>query len=71
MTNLGQKIEYNSKLARYPRPAIALTAITYVLLGLLEALPGTVIPPLLYFFADYLMAASRFEITAKIFDCCP
>jgi len=45
------QIKYNSKLANYPRPAIALTAVTYVLLGLLETLPGTIIPPLLYFLA--------------------
>ena len=38
----------NSKLATYPRPAIALTAVTY-LLGYLERLPGTIIPALLYF----------------------
>ena len=40
-----------SKLANYPKPAIALTAVTYILLGFLETLPGTFIPPLLYFFA--------------------
>lgn len=59
MTNTNQT-RFNSKLANYPRPAIALTAITYLLLGFLERLPGTFIPPLLYFFvlgflALYLM----------------
>jgi membrane protease YdiL (CAAX protease family) len=49
VTNTNQT-QYNSKLANYPRPAIALTAITYLLLGFLERLPGTFIPPLLYFF---------------------
>jgi len=47
---------YNSKLANYPRPAIALTAVTYLLLGHLERLPGTVIPALLYFFALGVLA---------------
>jgi membrane protease YdiL (CAAX protease family) len=41
----------NSRLANYPRPAIALTAVAYLLLGYLETLPGTFIPPLLYFLA--------------------
>lgn len=50
MTSTNQT-QYNSKLANYPRPAIALTAVTYLLLGYLERLPGTVIPALLYFFA--------------------
>lgn len=49
-------IQYNSKLANYPRPAIALTAVTYVLLGLLETLPGTFIPTLLYFLALGVLA---------------
>jgi membrane protease YdiL (CAAX protease family) len=48
--------QYNSKLANYPRPAIALTAVTYVLLGYLETLPGTFIPPLLYFLALGVLA---------------
>jgi len=48
--------QYNSKLANYPRPAIALTAVTYLLLGYLERLPGTVIPALLYFFALGVLA---------------
>jgi membrane protease YdiL (CAAX protease family) len=48
--------KYNSKLANYPRPAIALTAITYLLLGYLERLPGTVVPALLYFFALGVLA---------------
>ena len=42
---------YNSILANHPRPAIALTAVTYVLLGYLERLPGTVIPAWLSFLA--------------------
>jgi membrane protease YdiL (CAAX protease family) len=50
MTNTNQT-QYNSKLANYPRPAIAFTAITYLLLGFLERVPGTFFPPLLYFFA--------------------
>lgn len=55
MTNTNQ-IKYNSKLANYPRPAIALTAVTYLLLGYLERLPGTVVPALLYFFALGVLA---------------
>lgn len=51
MTDIGQQTQYNSMLARYPKPAIALTAVAYLLLGYLERLPGTVIPPLLYFLA--------------------
>lgn len=47
---------YNSKLANYPKPAIALTAVTYLLLGYLERLPGAVIPALLYFFALGVLA---------------
>jgi len=49
-------ISYNSKLANHPRPAIALTAITYLLLGMLETLPGTFLPALLYFFALGILA---------------
>ena len=48
--------QYNSKLANYPRPAIAITAVTFVLLGYLETLPGTFIPPLLYFLALGVLA---------------
>ena len=55
MTSTNQT-QYNSKLANYPRPAIALTAVTYLLLGYLERLPGTVIPALLYFFALGVLA---------------
>ena len=55
MTSTNQT-QYNSKLADYPRPAIALTAVTYLLLGYLERLPGTVIPALLYFFALGVLA---------------
>jgi membrane protease YdiL (CAAX protease family) len=42
---------YNSWFANNPRPAIALTFVTYLLLGALEKLPGTFGPPLLYFLA--------------------
>lgn len=38
---------FNSALANYPRPAIALTALSYVLFGYLETLPGRFAPPLL------------------------
>lgn len=55
MSNTTQT-QYNSKLANHPRPAIALTAATYLLLGYLELLPGTFIPPLLYFFALGVLA---------------
>ena len=55
MTSANQA-KYNSKLANYPRPAIALTAVTYLLLGYLERLPGTVVPALLYFFALGVLA---------------
>lgn len=48
--------QYNSQLANYPRPAIALTAVTYLLLGYLEKLPGTFVPPLLYFLASGVLA---------------
>jgi len=48
--------QYNSKLANHPRPAIALTAVAYILIGFLEALPGTFIPPLLYFLALGVLA---------------
>lgn len=54
--DIGQQTQYNSGLARYPRPAIALTAVTYLLLGYLETLPGTFIPPLLYFIALAVLA---------------
>jgi membrane protease YdiL (CAAX protease family) len=54
--NTSQQSQYNSKLANHPRPAIALTAITYLLLGYLETLPGTFIPPLLYFLALGVLA---------------
>jgi membrane protease YdiL (CAAX protease family) len=50
------QIPYNSKLANYPKPAIALTTVTYLLLGYLERLPGAVIPALLYFFALGVLA---------------
>jgi membrane protease YdiL (CAAX protease family) len=48
--------QYNSKLANLPRPAIAFTAVTYLLLGFLETLEGTFLPPLLYFFALGILA---------------
>lgn len=56
MTNIGQQCQYNSKLANHPKPAIALTAVTYLLLGFLETLPGTIIPSLLYFFGLGVLA---------------
>jgi hypothetical protein len=56
MTHIGQQSQYNSKLANHPKPAIALTAVTYLLLGFLETLPGTIIPSLLYFFALGVLA---------------
>lgn len=55
MTSTNQS-QYNSKLANYPRPAIALTAVAYLLLGYLETLPGTFLPPLLYFLALGVLA---------------
>jgi membrane protease YdiL (CAAX protease family) len=55
MTSTNQT-QYNSKLANYPRPAIALTAVTYLLLGYLEHFPGSFIPSLLYFFALGVLA---------------
>jgi hypothetical protein len=50
--------QYNSKLANFPRPAIALTAVVYLLLGYLERIKGAgkFIPPLLYFLALSLLA---------------
>ncbi len=54
--NTSQQFQYNSLLANHPRPAIALTAITYLLLGYLETLPGTFIPPLSYFLALGVLA---------------
>ncbi len=56
MAKAVQQIEYNSRLANYPKPAIVITAVTYLLLGYLEFLPGTFIPPLLYFFSLSLLA---------------
>jgi membrane protease YdiL (CAAX protease family) len=47
---------YNSPLANNPRPAIALTAIAYLLLGFLERLEGTYLPALLYFIALGILA---------------
>ncbi|NIM95054.1 MAG: CPBP family intramembrane metalloprotease [Anaerolineales bacterium] len=55
MTSTNQT-QYNAKLANYPRLAIVLTAVTYLLLGYLERLPGTILPPLLYFFALGVLA---------------
>jgi membrane protease YdiL (CAAX protease family) len=51
-----QQSKFNSKLANYPRPAIAITAVTYLLLGRLETLPGVYLPPLLYFLALGILA---------------
>jgi membrane protease YdiL (CAAX protease family) len=48
--------EYNAVLAKHPRPAIALTAVVYLLLGVLERLPGTYVPALLYFVALGILA---------------
>jgi membrane protease YdiL (CAAX protease family) len=48
--------KYNSKLANYPRPAIAITALSYLLLGFLETLKGKFLPSLLYFFALGVLA---------------
>lgn len=48
--------QYNSKLANLPRPAIAFTAIIYLLLGFLETLEGTFVPALLYFVALGVLA---------------
>ena len=53
---MPNETQYNSKLANLPSPAIALTAITYLLLGFLETLEGTFVPPLLYFFALGVLA---------------
>jgi membrane protease YdiL (CAAX protease family) len=52
------KTRYNSTLANFPRPAIALTAVTYLLLGYLERVKGAgkFIPPLLYFLALGVLA---------------
>ncbi|MBN1438957.1 MAG: CPBP family intramembrane metalloprotease [Anaerolineales bacterium] len=48
MTSAHQP-ETGSFLSRNPRPAIAITAVAYLLLGFLEQLPGTYLPPVLYF----------------------
>jgi membrane protease YdiL (CAAX protease family) len=48
--------QYNTPLANLPRPAIALTAVVYLLLGVLEILPGTYVPALLYFIALGILA---------------
>lgn len=50
------QIQYNAPLANYPRPAIALTAVVYLLLGFLEGLEGTYVPALLYFIALGILA---------------
>jgi membrane protease YdiL (CAAX protease family) len=60
MMDSERQSQYDATLANHPKPAIALTAVTYLLLGLLETLPGTFVPALLYFFvlgviALYLM----------------
>ena len=51
-----KQTQYNAPLANYPRPAIALIAVVYVLLGALERLDGTYVPALLYFFALCILA---------------
>jgi len=51
-----KEIQYNSKLANNPKPAIALTAIIYLLLGFLERLDGNFISALLYFSALGVLA---------------
>ena len=48
--------KYDSKLANNPRPAIAFTAILYLLLGLLETIEGTFLPAWLYFIALGILA---------------
>jgi membrane protease YdiL (CAAX protease family) len=48
--------KYNTRLANYPKPAIAITAVTYLLLGYLERTPGKYTPALLYFFALGILA---------------
>lgn len=48
--------QYNSILANRPKVAIAFTAVTYLLLGFLERLPGGFIPALLYFVALGILA---------------
>ena len=55
MTN-AEPQKFNSILANNPRPAIAITAVVYLLLGMLELLPGTYLPPLLYFLALGILA---------------
>lgn len=51
-----KETQFNSKLANNPRPAIALTAISYLLLGFLERLDGAFIPAVLYFWALGVLA---------------
>jgi len=48
VANHGQ-LEQGSWLLRNRRGALAATVVPYLLLGFLERLPGTFIPPLLYF----------------------
>jgi membrane protease YdiL (CAAX protease family) len=55
MTSTEQP-RYNSKLANYPRPAIAVTLLLYAACASLEALPGTFLPPLLCFLALGVLA---------------
>jgi len=54
--NKSTQPQYNSKLANFPRPAIAFTAVVYLLLGFLERLPGDFVPALLYFVALGILA---------------
>ncbi|MBN1306169.1 MAG: CPBP family intramembrane metalloprotease [Anaerolineales bacterium] len=51
-----ENTHYNSWLANHPRLGIVFTAITYILLGVLETLPGVYVPPLLYFLALAFLA---------------
>jgi hypothetical protein len=40
---------HNTWLANQPRLGIIFTVLAYLLLGIIERMPGTYIPPLLYF----------------------
>ncbi len=54
--NTTHEPQFDTWLARHPQPAIVVTAMSYLLLGYLEFLPGTFLPPLLYFFALGVLA---------------
>jgi membrane protease YdiL (CAAX protease family) len=47
----GNHVQRGSWFANHPRPAIPATLVPFLLLGLLELVPGTVVPVLLYFVA--------------------